>query len=336
MKKTTLTGIAVALSAFISIPAVAQLGGSTGYIPKFTSATAADNSAFFQSGAAIGLGTTAPTNKLHVLTTNSNDGIQINQTGGTASVLWLKNTSAGGRTFGIFSTANGNSLEGPGNFHIYDQTAGKMVLFIKGSNDFVGINDITPLAQLTVNGWALFSNTNGNPASAALIRGNSTVSGPTTPDFTWWNNDQTGLFHPAPDVMGFTTMGAERMRISSNGCVGIGTIAPDPAYLLSVNGKIRAKELKVETGWSDFVFEKNYKLPSLKEVEQFIDANGHLPEIPSAKEVENNGIDVGKMESKLLQKIEELTLYIIEMKKESEAQKLKITTMEIELNCLKK
>lgn len=105
------------------------------------------------------------------------------------------------------------------------------------------------------------------------------------------------------------------------GSVGIGTATPDASYKLSVNGKIRAKEIKVESSWADFVFEPDYKLRSLSEVEMFIKLNKHLPEIPSAKEVENNGIAVGEMNAKLLQKIEELTLYLIEMKKENEELK---------------
>ncbi len=99
-----------------------------------------------------------------------------------------------------------------------------------------------------------------------------------------------------------------------NGNVGIGTNTTS-SYKLSVNGNIRAKEVKIETGWSDFVFEDDYDLPTLVEVEEFIKANKHLPEIPSAEEVAENGVNLGEMESKLLQKIEELTLYVIEQEK---------------------
>ncbi|MEO1050054.1 MAG: hypothetical protein AAFX87_05495 [Bacteroidota bacterium] len=102
----------------------------------------------------------------------------------------------------------------------------------------------------------------------------------------------------------------------NHGNFGIGTT--NPTYKLSVNGTIRAKEVIVETGWSDFVFEEDYRLRTLKEVEAYINENGHLPEIPSAKEVEENGVKVGEMESKLLQKIEELTLYLIEKEKQIE------------------
>ena len=96
--------------------------------------------------------------------------------------------------------------------------------------------------------------------------------------------------------------------------LGIGTQSTD-AWKLAVNGKIKAKEIKVETGWSDFVFYDNYILPSLEEVENHIKKKGHLKNIPSAKEVEENGILLGEMDAKLLQKIEELTLYIIEQNK---------------------
>lgn len=103
--------------------------------------------------------------------------------------------------------------------------------------------------------------------------------------------------------------------INNNGNVGIGTGIPDQSYKLSVNGSIRAKEIRVNTGWSDFVFEKEYKLMPLKEVEQYILLHKHLPEIPDAETVEANGIDLGNMNKLLLQKIEELTLYVIELKK---------------------
>lgn len=102
-----------------------------------------------------------------------------------------------------------------------------------------------------------------------------------------------------------------------NGYVGIGTTSP--THLLSVNGSIRSKEVIVNTGWSDFVFDDDYKLMSLKHLEEFIIDNGHLPEIPSAKDVEANGISLGTMDAKLLQKIEELTLYIIELQKQIDA-----------------
>jgi hypothetical protein len=120
-----------------------------------------------------------------------------------------------------------------------------------------------------------------------------------------------------------STLDQDLMVIRRNGTVGIGTIlSSNPHnYKLAVNGTIGAKEIKVETSsstWADFVFEKNYQLPTLQEVEVHIKEKGHLKDIPSAQEVAENGINLGEMNAKLLQKIEELTLYMIEMKKENE------------------
>ncbi|MDQ0638347.1 hypothetical protein QF042_001912 [Pedobacter sp. W3I1] len=105
------------------------------------------------------------------------------------------------------------------------------------------------------------------------------------------------------------------MAINSNGNVGIGTIMPRER--LSVNGNIRAKEIKVEaTNWPDYVFEAGYNVGTLKGLESYIKTNKHLPEIPGAAEVEKEGIQLGEMNKLLLKKIEELTLHLIEKEKE--------------------
>jgi len=119
--------------------------------------------------------------------------------------------------------------------------------------------------------------------------------------------------------LNFYTSNAKRVSILNNGRVGIGTA--DPTEILHVagniraTGTIRANEVRVTALGADFVFEPDYDLRSLQEVEQFIKANKHLPEIPSAKEMEEEGIGLSEMNKLLLQKIEELTLYLIEQKK---------------------
>ncbi len=118
----------------------------------------------------------------------------------------------------------------------------------------------------------------------------------------------------------------EVMTLSSSGYVGIGTTSPD--YKLDVNGTIRAKEIKVETGWSDFVFEDNYQLMSLNKLAEHIKKEKSLPGIPTEKEVLEGGVNLGEMQAKLLEKVEELTLYVIELKKENEELKERISALE--------
>ncbi|WP_406845505.1 hypothetical protein [Flavobacterium soyae] len=106
--------------------------------------------------------------------------------------------------------------------------------------------------------------------------------------------------------------------LSYEGNVGIGTTAPT-TNKLDVKGTIHSQEVKVDMlGWSDFVFKKEYNLPTLEQVEKHIVEKGHLENIPSEEEVLKNGINLGEMNSKLLQKIEELTLYAIEQQKNTE------------------
>ena len=114
--------------------------------------------------------------------------------------------------------------------------------------------------------------------------------------------------------------------LSVNGNVGIGTLDTQ-GYKLSVNGTIRAKEIKVDSDWADFVFKKGYKLPTLKEVETHINENGTLPGIPSESEVKTNGVNLAETNALLLQKIEELTLYIIQQEKRMESMEAEIKSI---------
>lgn len=109
-----------------------------------------------------------------------------------------------------------------------------------------------------------------------------------------------------------------------NGNVGIGT-NDTKGYKLAVAGSMVAEAVtvKLKSNWPDYVFNKNHKLMPLNEVENFIKANNHLPNIPTEAEVKTNGINVAEMNVKLLQKVEELTLYVIEQQKQIEELKRK-------------
>lgn len=118
------------------------------------------------------------------------------------------------------------------------------------------------------------------------------------------------------------------LSVDEDGNVGIGT--SNPTKELEVNGTIRSKEVIVEaTNWPDYVFEEDYDLPTLSEIEAFIKANKHLPEVPSAKEMEANGISLGEMNMLLLKKIEELTLHTIEQELALEIKQQMIDQLEV-------
>ena len=104
----------------------------------------------------------------------------------------------------------------------------------------------------------------------------------------------------------------------AGGNVMIGASVPATGYLLSVDGKVMCEELKVQMSgsWPDYVFADDYTLPTLYELEASIKQNKHLPGIPSAAVVEAEGIEVGAMQVQMMEKIEELTLYIIELQKQ--------------------
>lgn len=122
---------------------------------------------------------------------------------------------------------------------------------------------------------------------------------------------------------------------NENGFVGIGTT--NPTEMLSVKGNIRAKEIKVETqNWPDFVFKDDYKHESLQELESFIKLNRHLPNIPSAKDVEVNGVELGELNKKLLQKIEEITLHLIDKDKQLQLQGLNLKLQDARIDKLEK
>lgn len=126
----------------------------------------------------------------------------------------------------------------------------------------------------------------------------------------------------------------DRMIITQEGSVGIGTV--NPVYKLDVCGTIRAKEVKVDLlGGCDFVFNDDYKLMDLNTLEEFVTRNKHLPEIASEKEMIANGLEMKEFQMKLLQKIEELTLYTIEQNKKLEKQNKKSEKQDQELKILK-
>ncbi|HEX2920402.1 MAG TPA: hypothetical protein VHO50_04470 [Bacteroidales bacterium] len=190
----------------------------------------------------------------------------------------------------------------------------------------VGIGTTTPITKLHIN--------NGPNSDAAILATSSEdnklifSSGSTSPancetfriTQQFYDNRNNGFisFYRGGSVDGgFLTLGTngtERLRINTVGNVGIGTSDPG-VYKLNVSGNIRANEIIVNTSGADFVFDPEYNLPDLAEVENFIKENRRLPDVAHASEMQSEGMNVSEMQTKLLQKMEEMTLYIIDQEK---------------------
>ncbi len=219
----------------------------------------------------------------------------------------------------------GQDYNGDGTNILYLQhnQEGNVEIGKSGVNTNLIVNrNITVKNDLYSRGHVFFHAFEGeNQSGTAYIQARDN-SGNTNLDFQFRTQNQGDL--------------VEAMKITKEGNVGIGTNLPG-TYKLAVNGNVKAKQVEVNSdGWADYVFEENYDLRTLSEVSDFISKNGHLPDVPSAKEVTENGINLGEMDAVLLRKIEELTLYTIQQEKELHQQKERIKNLELLLKKLVK
>jgi len=254
--------------------------------------TANGSNIFNSNSANVGIGSTNPTVKLTIQTPINTAG--WTHIGGTDSIIVSEGIGGVSAAMGTTTKhAFRLNTSGVGRLHIYP--AGEVV---------VGSNTTAAFGKLTVetpnNSFGISHISTGGNILATNIGGTSAGIGT-------FSNTNMRIFCNS----------ASRIFIAAaTGNVGIGT--DNPTYKLSVLGNIRCTEVVVETGWADYVFDEHYQLNSLPEVEKFIQQNKHLPNIPSAKEVEENGLPLGDTQKKMMEKIEELTLYLIETNKKIE------------------
>lgn len=283
----------------------------------------------------IGIGTESPAAKLHV---NGDlvvsDGSQaagfvlVSDATGKASWQDPANLITGGGTPAPSAgCTNGISLQGsPISYCAAEalQTGSN-----GGDRLFIGSNGGSqPLS------WGAFQSDRGGFASRTDNSFSSQI------DYQPWNNkmifrfsdvaassyDEPVNFRNAMEIWGGNTANSTP-RIYMGGSRNLSTAHENA--LLHVNGKLVAKSIYVTVDdWADFVFEKGYDLMPLEKVQEFISENGHLPNIPSATEVEADGVSLGDMNAKLLQKVEELTLYLLEMKEDKEKLESRLEKLE--------
>lgn len=321
----------------------------------------AQNNVFPTSGN-VGIGTTNPSQKLSILGNISSQG---NSSEGGAIFLEnsLKTSPLSAFRWAMYNMTGdyGNSLQ----FWSYNQGFTDFgPKFSISDNGNVGIGTQNPTSKLEILGQATsysvgfgqlsstmssknYANFSSNSHGSVLISSNLFVDG--NDDLKIARSHATlagsAILLPGngmPNQGGITfytkpasTVSAEQsyagtanMVILPTGNVGIGTVSP--AEKLSVNGKIRSKEIKVEVdNWPDYVFDGGYMLSTLEEVDAHIKKHGRLPEMPSAAQVSANGIDLGEMNRLLLQKIEELTMHLIEKNREIRKSNHRLQEMEV-------
>jgi hypothetical protein len=226
--------------------------------------------------------------------------------------------------------ANGNSINGVSSFasgFIGTDWKNQFMSFLPNGN--IGIGTETPLVNLHIKNQTahlrIESSDVGYNASIQYVSGGQ---------YRWELG--TGILSGANFELYNRINNKSSLVVTPEGNIGIGTTNPDEK--LTVNGKIHAKEVRIDLDFPapDYVFANDYKLKSLQEVDEFIKQNSHLPEIPSAKEIEKNGLMLAEMNMSLLKKIEELTLYSIEQEKKNIEQSKEIDNANKEIRALKK
>lgn len=272
----------------------------------------------------IGIGTNNPVYKLQIESSTS-IGLLLRTNGstiGNPQVDYYDNargaetviTSTDGTTTGTFIGSYSNH---PILFGTNAGSGGNVTKMIIHPNGNVGIGTITPVGRFHVEGGAIFGTPGGN---IRVLKTTGTLAGD---DLGIWNSAGGGgqVFNIAD-----WNTGTKGISINTtSGSVGIGTKDAGP-YKLAVEGTVGVRKLTVTqvSPWADYVFDPSYTLKPLLQIETFVKVNKHLPEVPSAREVEKNGIDIGETAALLLKKIEELTLYIIELDKKNERQQKQI------------
>jgi len=264
----------------------------------------------------VGVGTTNPVGTFHVRG-NTFIGNRDFAIGTSGSFIQIDQGAAEGNTYSqIRAFSNGGNI------------TNNLVLQNSGGN--VGIGIITPRERLDIGGNAIIQNTlqtndytnvGQHQGQLRILNGLGTYGSKAF---------EIALMDNGTSVLQSNEAGIGYNNIALNpvsGDVGIGTMDPK-GYKLAVNGNIRAREIKVETAnWPDYVFAKDYHLPTLEQTKQHIREKGHLPGIPSAEDVNANGVDLGDMNAKLLKKIEEMTLYLIELSDTVKNQQTEINNL---------
>ncbi|MFC3197601.1 hypothetical protein ACFOET_08255 [Parapedobacter deserti] len=265
----------------------------------------------------VGIGTTSPTALLDIR------GRIVIENGGDAAIFTGTANQELNRYLSLFNSEERSSASGlrAGGILVSDSYSyanpGKNDLVVKGN---IGVGVANPAYKLDVRGGgASISGTNpiisvngfNNMLQLQNAGHSAIVYNPGEDTELMFGFHSNGNFYWGSKTNGYGMTLTKSGQLNVETSVSIGD-KKVPGYTLSVDGKVAAKEINVTiNGWADYVFKPHYQLRPLTELETYIKEHGHLPGIPSAQEVDKNGVDLGEMNRKLLEKVEELTLYIL-------------------------
>jgi len=264
--KRTFKSVAVLTALGFTFAMNAQAPQTSNYVSKFGTAPNVTNSLIYDNGTNVGIGTTAPQQKLHI---HNGELLLSGSVAGVGGPMIMWGTVPTAASWGLeYVTGTGGGLNFWRPWSTGNVNPGNNFLFLADATGNVGINTNNTPAKLTVNGKALI----GDPSVMTSLPGNYSLY------------VQNGIL-------------TEKVRVS----------------------------VHTTASWADYVFSDTYKLKSIHELESYLKENKHLPGVPSAEEVVTDGVDMAAMDAKLLEKIEELSLYIIAQNKRIEQLENKLS-----------
>ncbi|GGD07566.1 galactose-binding domain-containing protein [Hyunsoonleella pacifica] len=288
----------------------------------------------------VGIGTDTPQYSLDVNGTGRySDNLVIGNPDGARTEININTNHK------IYAPTNNKTVDIDGNWHgggyvgVYRADNGKYAVTMTSRSDQGHLNNSVVIQEFRNDN----AESNAIKLSSAIFEGETTAT-----NFIHMPKEKStiviGDYGDYKKNLGYGLINKHKtsfendVHIINNGKLAIGVefSAIPSDYQLAVAGKIISEEVKVklQSVWPDYVFDETYKLPTLKELQDYINQQGHLPNIPSAKEVEENGVLIGQMNAKLLEKIEELTLYIIQQEKKLKQQEAHNQSLEKRLQQL--
>ncbi|MBK9300121.1 MAG: hypothetical protein IPN14_05825 [Bacteroidetes bacterium] len=313
------------------------------------------------AGTNVGIGNSSPSTKLHIKTVTTGELLRMENTNplGFGKFTLFNDEAANYATFTKYGSTVAGGYPGIVSQYPYANMLafgnnGGVALFTASGNVGIAIAKAgTTKLKFNVDYNTENLGIGGSNIPRTNVHINSAVSG----DTLKITNSTTGhtatdgldirttgltaaIFNRENSSLDFGTNNISRVKILADGKVSIGSVSTPAGYKLYVEEGILAEKVKVAvktTGeWSDYVFAKDYKLLQLPEVEAYISTHSHLPGVPSAQDVVDNGIDMAKMDAKLLEKVEELTIHLIEMNKKMMEMKSNMTEMKNKIEELEK